>query len=156
MLPACGPTRGTIEGPRQPAEPAEAVRQSFVPISVGTPWGAPWGTTWFPVTGTVPTAWAMLADAGFDGRAELVLDLGFLSGQPGFQAEGLVFDPAGRIVKAIEPGNNHVPVIDDGLQAPQDLRSAWQIVLSSSNSPVSVQISLSNSHTTVSSSRRTS
>jgi alpha-mannosidase len=99
------------EVPDEPVPFAEAVRQSFVPFSVGTMWGAPWGTTWFHLTGAVPAQWASLADAGFDGRVELVLDLGFLSGQPGFQAEGLVFDPDGRIVKAIEPRNNHVPVL---------------------------------------------
>lgn len=71
--------------------------------------GAPWGTTWFHLTGAVPEAWAELAAAGFDGRVEVVIDLGFLSGQPGFQAEGLVFTPEGRIVKAVEPFNNHVP-----------------------------------------------
>src|SRR5665647_2361364 len=55
-------------------------------------------------------AMAQLADEGFDGSVELVIDLGFLSGQTGFQAEGLVFDPDGRIIKAVEPFNKHVPV----------------------------------------------
>src|SRR5664280_784287 len=99
------------EVPDEPVPFAQAVSHTFVPFSVGTMWGAPWGTTWFHLTGAVPAQWASLADAGFDGRVELVLDLGFLSGQPGFQAEGLVFDPDGRIVKAIEPRNNHVPVL---------------------------------------------
>jgi len=98
------------EVPDEPVPFAEAVCQSFAPFPVGTRWGAPWGTPWFPLTGAVPKDWALLADTGFEGRAELVLDLGFLSGQPGFQAEGLVFDPDGRIVKAIEPRNNQVPV----------------------------------------------
>jgi alpha-mannosidase len=70
---------------------------------------------------------------GFDGRVELVIDLGFLSGQAGFQAEGLVFDPAGRIVKAVEPFNNHVPVkagpgeIDLYIEAASnpDIGSGW-------------------------------
>ena len=94
----------------EPVPFSEAVGQRFEPFSVGQPWGAPWGTTWFHLTGTVPAAWAELAGAGFDGRVELVIDLGFVSGHPGFQAEGLVFSPQGRIVKAVEPFNNHVPM----------------------------------------------
>jgi len=98
------------EAKDEPVPFSEAVGQQFEPFAVGEAWGAPWGTTWFHLTGAVPASWAELADAGFDGRVELVIDLGFLSGQPGFQAEGLVFDPDGRIVKAVEPFNNHVPV----------------------------------------------
>ena len=110
--------------PDEPVPFAEAVRQTFVPFSVGTRWGAPWGTTWFHLTGEVPAQWAMLAEAGFDGRAELVLDLGFLSGQPGFQAEGLVFDPDGRIVKAIEPRNNNVPILVFNLSQEHAIKDA--------------------------------
>lgn len=94
----------------EPVPFSEAVGQEFEPFSVGERWGVPWGTTWFHVTGTVPTQWAQLADEGFDGSVELVIDLGFLTGQAGFQAEGLVFDPDGRIIKAVEPFNKHVPV----------------------------------------------
>ncbi len=94
----------------EPVPFSEAVCQDYRPFSVGQSWGAPWGTTWFHLTGLVPARWAELTDSGFDGRVELVVDLGFLSGQAGFQAEGLVFDPDGRILKAIEPFNNHVPV----------------------------------------------
>lgn len=93
------------EVPDEPVPFAEAVAQTFSPFAVGSPWGKPWGTTWFHVTGEVPVEWA-----GRGGVIELVVDLGFLSGQAGFQAEGLVFDPSGRIVKAIEPLNDHVPV----------------------------------------------
>ncbi|MGH3703479.1 MAG: alpha-mannosidase [Agromyces sp.] len=93
------------EVPDEPVPFAEAVTQTFSPFAVGSPWGKPWGTTWFHVTGEVPVEWA-----GRAGVVELVVDLGFLSGQAGFQAEGLVFDPSGRIVKAIEPLNDHVPV----------------------------------------------
>jgi len=94
----------------EPVPFAEAVGQQFEPVAIGTRWGAPWGTTWFHLTGTVPASWAAHTAAGFDGRVEVVVDLGFLSGLPGFQAEGLVFAPDGRIIKAIEPFNNHVPV----------------------------------------------
>jgi alpha-mannosidase len=94
----------------EPVPFSEAVRQEYEPFSVGQTWGSPWGTTWFHVTGTVPDQWAELTDEGFNGRVELVVDLGFLSGQAGFQAEGLVCDRDGRIVKAVEPLNNHLPV----------------------------------------------
>lgn len=93
------------EVPDEPVPFAEAVIQSFEPFTVGSPWGKPWGTTWFHVTGEVPSEWA-----GRAGAIEIVVDLGFLSGQAGFQAEGLVFDPSGRIVKAIEPLNDYIPV----------------------------------------------
>ncbi|MBT2516166.1 alpha-mannosidase [Streptomyces sp. ISL-90] len=98
-------TLSAWEVPDEPVPFAEAVGQAFEPFTIGSPWGKPWGTTWFHVTGTVPEVWE-----GLDGMVELVIDLGFLSGQSGFQAEGLVFDPAGRILKAIEPFNSHVPV----------------------------------------------
>ncbi|RXZ67336.1 alpha-mannosidase [Agromyces albus] len=98
-------TLSAWEVPDEPVPFAEAIGQTFEPFTVGSAWGKPWGTTWFHVTGTVPEAWQ-----GLDGVVELVVDLGFLSGQSGFQAEGLVFDPAGRIIKAIEPFNDHVPV----------------------------------------------
>jgi alpha-mannosidase len=40
----------------------------------------------------------------------LVVDLGFRSGGPGFECEGLVYTPQGRIVKGIEPRNRHIPL----------------------------------------------
>jgi len=94
----------------EPVPFSEAIGQHFEPFSIGQRWGVPWGTTWFHLTGSAPENWAEHTAAGFDGRIELVIDLGFLSGQPGFQAEGLVFTPDGRIMKAIEPFNNHVPL----------------------------------------------
>ena len=93
------------EVPDEPVPFAAAVVQRFEPFTVGSAWGKPWGTTWFHVIGTVPEEWQ-----GLDGDVELTVDLGFLSGQAGFQAEGLVFDPSGRILKAIEPFNDHVPL----------------------------------------------
>ena len=98
------------EVPDEPVPFADAVGNAFAPFEIGSAWGKPWGTTWFHVTGVVPAAWAGLLDGGFDGRIELVVDLGFLSGQAGFQAEGLVFSPDGRILKALEPFNNSVPL----------------------------------------------
>ncbi|MFZ4894738.1 alpha-mannosidase [Plantibacter sp. Mn2098] len=96
------------EAPGEPvpfAEAMAAAAEGSAPFAVGTPWGRAWGTTWFHVTGTVPAEWST------DGRTiEIVVDLGFSFAQPGFQAEGLVYDPSGRIVKALEPLNNHIPV----------------------------------------------
>jgi alpha-mannosidase len=96
------------EAPDEPVPFAEAVGQRFVPFTVGTPWGKPWGTTWFHVTGRVPEGWVV----GPNDRTQLevLVDLGFSSGQAGFQAEGMVYTPDGRIVKAIEPFNAHVPI----------------------------------------------
>ena len=106
------------EVPDEPVSFTDAVGQTFEPFQIGSPWGKPWGTTWFHVTGTVPSEWSGVGDEGSHdagdggetGSVELVIDLGYLSGQPGFQAEGLVFDPAGRILKAIEPMNQQVPI----------------------------------------------
>lgn len=98
------------EVPDEPVPFADAIGNDFEPFETGRTWGKPWGTTWFHVTGTVPADWAELLANGFDGRVELVIDLGFLSGQAGFQAEGLVFSPDGHILKAIEPFNNYVPL----------------------------------------------
>ncbi|MET4639150.1 glycoside hydrolase family 38 C-terminal domain-containing protein [Mycetocola sp. 2940] len=97
------------ELPDEPVPFADAVTQAFEPFEVGRAWGKPWGTTWFHLTGVVPAEWAELLD-GFDGRVELIVDLGFLSGQTGFQAEGLVFAPDGSILKALEPLNTSVPL----------------------------------------------
>ncbi|MET0884944.1 MAG: alpha-mannosidase, partial [Mycetocola sp.] len=98
------------EVPDEPVPFADAIGQDFGAFSTGQTWGKPWGTTWFHVRGVVPAAWADLLAGGFDGRVELVVDLGFLSGQAGFQAEGLVFAPDGHILKAIEPFNTYVPL----------------------------------------------
>ncbi|WP_150309092.1 alpha-mannosidase [Planctomonas psychrotolerans] len=96
------------EVPGEPVPFADARDQQFSPIAIGDSWGRPWGTTWLHVTGTVPAEWSTFDD--LETRTEVLVDLGFLSGQAGFQAEGLVFDPEGRIVKAVEPFNNYVPV----------------------------------------------
>ena len=91
------------EVPDEPVSFAEAVQQTFLPFAVGNAWGRPWGTVWFHVTGTVPSEWT--ADAG---EIELLVDLGFTGPRPGFQAEGLVYAPDGRIIKAVEPMNTYV------------------------------------------------
>ncbi|GAB3523450.1 alpha-mannosidase [Arthrobacter monumenti] len=100
------------EVPDEPVPFAEAVSNSFLPFSIGSAWGKPWGTVWFHATGSIPPQWATEADT----RAELVVDLGFTSAQSGFQAEGTVYTPTGRIVKAVEPLNRAVTlnINDDG------------------------------------------
>ena len=56
------------------------------------------------MTGTIPGDWA-LSDGEW---CELVVDLGFNTGVPGFQSEALVFSPDGAIVSALEPLNRSV------------------------------------------------
>ncbi|WP_104196863.1 glycoside hydrolase family 38 C-terminal domain-containing protein [Cryobacterium sp. M15] len=97
------------EVPDEPVPFSEAQGQDFTPFSIGQHWGKPWGTTWFHITGMVPSDWSRFHD--LHTRTEVIVDLGFLSGQAGFQAEGLVFTPQGHIVKAVEPFNNYVPLI---------------------------------------------
>ena len=74
---------------------------SYTPCVVGDRWGPAWGTSWFRVTGSVP-------DSAID--PEVRLDLGWSTKSPGFQAEGLVFNPDGSIVKALNPLNSWLPV----------------------------------------------
>ena len=94
------------EAPGEPVPFALAVQQQYRPFTAGSPWGPPWGTAWFHVRGTIPAQW-QLQDGN---RAELLLDLGFSGGGPGFEAEALVYAPDGSIVKAVEPRNLHVPL----------------------------------------------
>ncbi|MCW2809632.1 MAG: alpha-mannosidase [Friedmanniella sp.] len=92
------------EVPGEPVPFADAVGQPYEPFAPGQRWGRPWGTTWLRVRGTVPADWPAAQPV------ELVVDLGFTGGQAGFQAEGLVWTPDGRVVKALEPRHNHVRV----------------------------------------------
>ncbi|MFU0524023.1 alpha-mannosidase [Gardnerella pickettii] len=71
-------------------------------------WGTTWGTTWFEVTGSIDFS-------KVKGRkVELNVDLGWISNLfPGFQAEGLVYNVDGRVIKAINPCNHWVPLIDE-------------------------------------------
>ena len=103
----------TVEAWEVPGEPvpfADAVVQQYKPFAAGRLWGKPWGTTWFHVTGTVPADWI----GAHDTRIEMIVDLGFSTGQAGFQAEGLVYSPTGRLIKAIEPHNTQVPIEGTG------------------------------------------
>ena len=54
----------TVTGWTAPGEPvpfADAVRETFEPVSIGDRWGRPWGTTWFHVTGQIPPRGRRLA-----------------------------------------------------------------------------------------------
>ncbi|MFD4959536.1 alpha-mannosidase [Microbacterium sp. NPDC058389] len=86
-----------------------AAAGSYTPIATGDLWGRPWGTTWFRVQGAVPAEWR---DAGGAlpprTRPEIVVDLGFTQGQPGFQCEAMVWSTEGNPVRGIEPLNNAV------------------------------------------------
>jgi alpha-mannosidase len=99
------------QAPGEPVPFAEATDATYEPIAAGRPWGPPWATTWFRVRGTVPADWA-----GPDGnlpegvRVEALIDLGFTDRTPGFQAEALAYDPAGRSIKGIAPRNSHVRI----------------------------------------------
>ncbi|WP_375400546.1 alpha-mannosidase [uncultured Amnibacterium sp.] len=84
-----------------------AAGQRYTDFAIGEPWGRPWDTVWFDVRGTVPADWD-------PAEAELVVDLGFTEGMPGFQAEGTVYRPDGTIVKAVEPLNSWVPLPQAG------------------------------------------
>jgi alpha-mannosidase len=99
----------TLEAWDVPGEPvpfADVVGQSFTPFGIGRRWGRPWGTTWLHLTGTVPADWPVDDSV----RIELLVDLGFSTATPGFQAEGLVYRPDGVILKAVSPRNRSVPL----------------------------------------------
>ncbi|PRY12839.1 alpha-mannosidase [Kineococcus rhizosphaerae] len=89
--------------PGEPVPVAEGLAAPYEEFAVGTPWGLPWGTTWFRLRGQVPAEWA--------GRpVEVVFDLGTVADHVGFQAEGLVYTPAGEPVKSINPLSTWIPV----------------------------------------------
>ncbi|MCM3846483.1 glycosyl hydrolase-related protein [Pseudonocardia sp. DR1-2] len=98
------------EVPGEPVGFAEAAGQAYSPFPVGhghlSAWGRPWSTMWFRATGAVPADWRDVPET----RVEAVVDLGFGTANPGFQAEGTVWSPDGHIVKGIEPRNAWVPV----------------------------------------------
>lgn len=97
------------EAPGEPVTFAEASSAAFTPFGAGREWGRPWGTTWLHVRGEVPASWRDAAGALPEGtRAELLVDLGFTSGQVGFQSEAMVWSTDGRPLRGIAPLNNAV------------------------------------------------
>ncbi|UFU08165.1 alpha-mannosidase [Ruania halotolerans] len=124
----------TVEANVLPGEPvsfAEAVAGPFAPFEVGTPWGRPWGTTWFRITGVVN---AIVSAHAHEQRIELLVDLGFGSGGPGFRSEALAYTADGTILKAVEPRTAYVPV---GGQhgAPITADGAFEIYLEAASNP---------------------
>ena len=91
--------------PGEPVPFAEARAQRFEPFTVGSEWGRPWQTVWFHVTGSVPAEWNDPA-----AEPELEVDLGFTAGQPGFQAEGLVYSADGTVLCGVAPLRRHLPM----------------------------------------------
>lgn len=87
----------------EPVSFETAKNAQYKPIQVGAAWGAPWDTWWFHITGTVPDFWNEE-----ETQPELVVDLGVNGSGPGFQAEALVYDADGTVIKAIEPYNGSV------------------------------------------------
>jgi len=92
------------EVPGEPVPFAEIEDRPFTPLAEGAAWGRPWGTCWLRITARVPADWPATAPV------ELLIDLGFGAGGPGFQAEGLVWTADGRILKGLEPRNLQVPL----------------------------------------------
>jgi alpha-mannosidase len=94
----------------EPVPFAVARNAAYRPCAVGERWGSAWGTSWFRLSGALPEAVQ---------EAEAVVDLGFTHASPGFQAEGLVHDSEGVIIKGLNPRNDWVPVstaaTEDGL-----------------------------------------
>ncbi len=74
----------------------------FDPFEIGTAYGKAWSTTWFHFVGQVPLEWEGTT-------VEARIDLGF-GRAPGFQAEGLVWGPAGPL-RAINPLNHAIPLL---------------------------------------------
>ncbi|CAN5347721.1 glycoside hydrolase family 38 C-terminal domain-containing protein [soil metagenome] len=91
--------------PGEPVPFGEAILQIFEPFAIGTSWGPPWSTMWLHITGTVPAEWVQ-----HDEVPEVVIDLGFVTAVPGFQAEGTAYTPQGAIIKAVESRNQYLPV----------------------------------------------
>ncbi len=92
-----------IPGHGEPVAPEVALAATYTPFRVGRAWGPPWGTSWFRLRAQVP---AELRDR----HLEAVVDLGWHGGGPGFQAEGLVFDREGQVVKGLAPMSAWIPV----------------------------------------------
>ncbi|MFB7890710.1 alpha-mannosidase [Microbacterium sp. NPDC056044] len=93
--------------PDEPVPFSHAVGQRYEPTTDGWTWGRAWSSTWFRLSGTIPPGWDPAA-------TEILCDLGFTAGQPGFQAEGLAYRPDGSVVKAVSPRSHHLPCsVDD-------------------------------------------
>jgi len=88
--------------PGEPVPFAHAAAQDYIPVQRGHRWGAPWSTSWFRIQARLP---AELRDKAL----EVVVDLGFIDAQVGFQAEGLAYDRHGVVIKGVNPRSRWVP-----------------------------------------------
>ena len=80
----------------------------FHSFNVPSVWGTTWGTTWFEISGSIDLSKVKGC------KVELNVDLGWIKNLfPGFQAEGLVYNVDGRVIKAVNPCNHWVPLIDE-------------------------------------------
>ncbi|MER7250622.1 glycoside hydrolase family 38 C-terminal domain-containing protein [Kribbella sp. NPDC000426] len=120
--------------PDGPVPVADALAASYQPFAVGSKWGPAWATAWFRVRGRIPQSWS-------GRRVEAVIDLGFTHPEPGRQAEGLVYDGRGRIVKGLAPRTSHVPVAgrargsEDVLLYVEAAANPWLSAMSGVGSP---------------------
>jgi alpha-mannosidase len=80
----------------------------YAPFAIGQSWGSAWATTWFRFEGTVPERMR-------GRRVELLVDLGFGPGGPGFRSEGLAYTAAGVPIKGVEPRSGYVPIARDAV-----------------------------------------
>lgn len=93
------------DAPGEPVALEDALAHEFRPVGPEEQWGPAWGTMWLHLTGRVPEGWG---GAGTD--IEVLVDLGYIDESPGFQCEGLAWLPDGRIVKALNPRNQYLPL----------------------------------------------
>lgn len=127
--------------PEQSADFLARVRENkvdFLDFMVPGAWGTIWGTTWFEVRGRIDRE-------SVKGRAvELVVDLGWKQHRgPGFQAEGLCYRPDGSVIKAVNPDNCWIPLIDANGVANVELDDAGRFTVyveAASNPPVEADL----------------
>ena len=94
------------------------------PFEVGSKWSRPWGTTWFGFRADVPAEWV-------GPQLEAVVDLGFHPDSAGFQAEGLVWVPAGHgdvPYQGLHPRRHGVPL-------PSSPAGPLEIVIEAASNP---------------------
>lgn len=113
--------------PEQSADFLARVKENkvdFLDFMVPGAWGTIWGTTWFEVRGRIDRE-------SVKGRAvELVVDLGWKRHRgPGFQAEGLCYRPDGSVIKAVNPDNCWIPLIDANGVAKVELDDAGRFTV---------------------------
>lgn len=112
---------------------ARAGQVDFQVFEIPGSWGTTWGTTWFEVSGRIDLA------AAQGRQIELVADLGWLAERgPGFQSEALAYTADGTAIKAVNPRNSWVPLIDaDGTRhVPLDADGNFVVYLEAAANPV--------------------